>query len=307
MDEDQLLKIDPVWGLYQYPSYAAFHESIGDLFLRPEVPAAIRRQLGIVHKLLQHSYFEYGFLDVALARAVQIFEMAIKTRYTEVEGKPPKRSAKLKDLIDWTGSRGLLEQPLEISQIFREIRNSVTHGSPDTILGFTALQMVQSVVDFVNELYENTDERECRHATDKRIGQMLSEVVRSGAIVAINGKRLIVFHAQVVCSIAIPDKILTYVAYFPIFDAREVDGSMQTPQAIFGRCADCKMVDESLLLFNGEDSVVVVSHIEDEVNRARYLAFKNEYNKHEVLTMSIHSQVSDYCNYVRRDAVRACA
>ncbi len=88
-----------------------------DLFLKKmlptfwfnkNVPSDVLDSIRVIRKLIEASYFEYEFCDVAALKAALIFEMALKIRYHDLTNETwnikvknqPKRD--LANLIKWT-------------------------------------------------------------------------------------------------------------------------------------------------------------------------------------------------------------
>lgn len=81
-----------VWDVYEgVDSYADFCEQIAKPFiLPPALPKNLKEELLVVHKLLQHAYFECRFIDTALLQTSVLFEKVLKNHFQETEGKAYK-------------------------------------------------------------------------------------------------------------------------------------------------------------------------------------------------------------------------
>jgi hypothetical protein len=294
---------DPIWDAFGFASLDDFRRGHQPFCLRPEVPEAIRKKLGIVHKILIHSYYEYGFLDVAINQSLQIFEMVLRVRWHELMGKLPSKSKRLEALIEWADQQGLLEQRLEISQLWRELRNSITHGKPETVLGVGFTEMCYGVVDFVNDLYADPGERRARQSLERDLGQCIKNFTGNGSIMSIDGTRLILFHADIACCAIVEDQTEFNLMFYPIFDVREVDKTLQTPQAIVRSYQAVALYDDSIQMIGANGDSTILQPIRDTVNHDRYRIFRIDYDKQKMMDFLIQTQVAEQRNLIRRQVL----
>ncbi|MBX3240447.1 MAG: hypothetical protein KIT80_01625 [Chitinophagaceae bacterium] len=174
------MKMDPIWSVFLEGdmSHTTFlKQLIPKLDLRSEVHTDIKENFRVVMKLLEHSYYEYRFYDVAVLKSVLLLEMALKIRYREVNNKQwnPKKS--LKDLIYWFYERKFLEvynQKYLDSLI--SIRNHAMHPAELTIHGTTAEPVLKNIINLINGLYEGAELREERMDRTVKIGAAIKEI-----------------------------------------------------------------------------------------------------------------------------------
>lgn len=287
------------------------NRAIAPFFFRPEVPDVIRKQLATVHKLLIHTFYEYEFFDIALVRATQIFEMALKTRYAEIEGiqyaelQKPKKKISLFELIEWADKIGILELPEPFVQNLREIRNHVTHGDPTHLMGFPSLTVINLIVDFINDLYEDIGIRERRHKIEREIQQVFTEITEHGSILTLGHTRLVTFQAKMLVCMIEDDAISCHAGFFPIFDARKINHSFSTPDPIMVKFCSYEFIDESFILTDGSGNKVRIESISDDANSNKYNDFLSEFNKNPILGGVLNSQLQEIKRDIKQTYVKS--
>ncbi|MBZ0264208.1 hypothetical protein K8I28_06030 [bacterium] len=293
------LELEPDSRFSGYRSRKDFEAYLGPMYLRSEVPVSIANKLKILQRLLIHSYYEYEFFDIALLRALQIFEMALKVRYAEIECGDSDRTVlrkiknKLYKLIDWADDMALLENPVEVTHRMREFRNYIMHGDPESLMGITSLQAVYTVVDFINDLYEDTEVRKVRHKKESDLRKVLEPVITGGGILTIGETRLIVHLAEVLTCIDVGKRFEYYVGIAPIFDPKEKDGSLSIPDPIPVRFDIYEYSDKRLEMFLKKKCVSELESINDTVNKNRYEEFIRGYESNEMLEFMIRNHLND--------------
>jgi hypothetical protein len=131
------------------------------LYLKKEVPELIRQHVSVVQRLLELSYFEYEFIDVAFTHAVFGLEKALKLRHEEIEGKEFKGS--FENVTTWAFSKNLLENDsTALVDIYRQIRNSKVHAPTPSLMGIAVFDRIEEPVMVINDLYEDVTLRSDR-------------------------------------------------------------------------------------------------------------------------------------------------
>lgn len=128
--------------LDRHPVWTAFYKDISPSeFVKKVVPAVdfnkdthqdVVSAFKIIHRLLIYSYYEYEFIDVAVAKAFHTFEMALKLRYKEIKRKEWKGN--LKDLLNWGNKNHLFE--ISDQGFLDHVRNARNHFSHPERYGF---------------------------------------------------------------------------------------------------------------------------------------------------------------------------
>ena len=195
------LKMDSRWEVWDFDhTFPTFKSTmLPKLFLKEEVADDIKKAFNVVTKLLDHSYYEYEFYDVAAREALFTFEMALKIRYKEVNGGEewPDRNPLVR-LIDWFESRGYFEVYNEyFMQHLRHIRNSFAHRKHYGFGGPMMRQWILHPMDLINDLYEDVPLRQRRKEQLKKYEARLEEICENGALMKMRNKVSTVFLARV--------------------------------------------------------------------------------------------------------------
>jgi hypothetical protein len=296
---------DPIWDHFvNGKSFQSFVSSYPAFVCRKEVPESIRNKLRVAHKLLIHSYYEYAFLDIAFVRTMQIIEMALRVRYRELENDEPTRHLSLERLIRWADRKGLLEEPEARAQIFRFVRNFAVHAKSETLYGVSIVPTIYGAVDFINELYEIVELRVKRKSIESEVQQALTRVVRDGAILTLNGVRLIVYLAECLyCEIG-DDGYVLHIGFMPIFDPRERDGMTDIPAPIFASVNGYILQDDAIDLTSSSSPMIKLAAIADEVNCDKYSQFTLGYKSNPMLGTIERLPFAERRRQIKRSLIR---
>ena len=216
-----MLNRDSRWNIfYGEISFEDFaNDKMSFIEFKKEVNQEIVDSFKIVHKLLIHSYFEYQFIDIAVTKSLHLLEMALKLRYSELnDGLKPKPTLKLPHLLEWFRSRNYFEidyQPF-FDQV-RKVRNHLTHPERNNLFGTVGLPWLNTVVDLINDLYEDINLRDDRKAKESEFNESLASFLKIGArIKYLGGETYIYSQGPVVVNNKV-NPIQTTFSLFPIF------------------------------------------------------------------------------------------
>ena len=145
--------------------------------------------------------------------------MALKLRYSELnDGLKPKPTLKLPHLLEWFRSRNYFEidyQPF-FDQV-RKVRNHLTHPERNNLFGTVGLPWLNTVVDLINDLYEDINLRDDRKAKESEFNESLASFLKIGArIKYLGGETYIYSQGPVVVNNKV-NPIQTTFSLFPIF------------------------------------------------------------------------------------------
>jgi hypothetical protein len=206
--------------------FASFKKStVPEIHFKELVPEDVVKSFNIIQKLLLHSYYEYEFYDVAAAKALMTFEMALKIRYEQLTGeewekkvkrREPKRD--LMNLISWFQNQHYFEVTNDkyLEQV-RKVRNSYAHPEKHSYGGPMVRQWIQNPMDLINDLYEDPELREKRKLRQKELIELFSKILESGAILESDSREYIIYETKVVF---IDNKLnpeIIYLLFYPIF------------------------------------------------------------------------------------------
>ncbi|NCU05597.1 MAG: hypothetical protein GXC73_16625, partial [Chitinophagaceae bacterium] len=150
----------------------------------------------VVEKLLIHSYFEYDFLDPAMAKALGALEMAFKIRHRELTGKQGR--IYLSELNDYLHNNGYFEGERKgLLDALRNQRNNFAHPEKSFGGGLGLMKVFSHCVNLVNEIYEDRNMRLMRANEKKAINENLQKLTKSGAIVKDGNNSYIIYEASI--------------------------------------------------------------------------------------------------------------
>jgi hypothetical protein len=169
----------------------------------------------VVHKLMIHSYFEYLFIDVAVTKALHVFEMALKLRYKEVNNSEWNKKKTLEQLIEWFRGQDFFET--EDKRFFDHVRNTrnyLSHPERHGYAGMASFHWISTAVDIINDLYENVELRKQRRLlTDKFLSELRGFLVVGAKLTFMDKQILVYTHGHVL----INNKVSPTKAHFCLF------------------------------------------------------------------------------------------
>lgn len=254
-----------------------------DFYLRPEVPAVVRESFRIAHKLIEHSYYEYNFYDMAAVKAILTMEMALKLRYKEL-GNEDGNKIRLPRLLKWFNDRNYIEiyNP-DYLEVLRKIRNIVAHPEYHTVSGpIYHRKLIGNIIDLVNGLYENPELRRERMVLTKTLNDFL-ESCKHGF--KVTGKEF---------------SVLSYKAWIGFFDNKSVPNRIhfyfkpcfvniddnienkQLDQSLVFYClahvVDCQ--SEQLVFTDNKKNKLIVSRITDSAEQDFFNQWIDNYKEY---------------------------
>jgi hypothetical protein len=145
----------PIWSIVKNgKTFTDFCEHIIPCFqFNENVPDSIKRRFIIIRKLLEYSYFEYEFTDVALEKCYQTFELALSLKYQE-ENPDNKSKKNFKPYLEWAILKKHLNLTDEMKKNLEYLRNHITHLKGDSFSGMFCLKLINTIGNnFINDLY----------------------------------------------------------------------------------------------------------------------------------------------------------
>ena len=155
---------------------------VPEIYLKPEVHDDVKSSFRVVEKLLQYSYYEYEFFDVAGTKSLLTLELALKLRYVDLN-KGEGKHRNLNYLIQWFLERKYFEttNPKFLENI-RWIRNHLAHPDRYSFGGFAMRQWIEHSLDLINSLYENVELRIKRASLQKSLLPRFRRLTKNGAV-----------------------------------------------------------------------------------------------------------------------------
>jgi len=280
-----VLQMDNTWKVFDdiTDDFENFVQKIvPDLYLKPEVHTDVIEHIRIIRKLLELSYFEYKFCDVAALQTMMTMEMALRLRYEEINAE--KWNKKLYLLIKWFEDRNYFEvYNSYYLDSLRQIRNELAHPSAHRFSGASAIHLIENVIDLINGLYEDPLLRKGRMDITRQI------------IAKLDG-----FKKGIKCCISDKSEYLAYCAwpgfinnkifpadinfYFnPIFTISTSylqKSNWVVPPAVHFRACYLEFSDDKILLINSEGERLLISEIDRESAQIEFSKWKDTYEKH---------------------------
>lgn len=275
------LEKDEIWSVFVgAKTFNEFQSNILEtIYIKPNVPGDIRAEIQLIEKLLVHSYFEYHFIDIALAQAVFTLEKCIKLKYSEVTANSTNRMSFSK-LIDWGFDNDYFEiRNKDILTQLRNIRNGKVHSERNTLGGIAFLKKVYTVFYLINDLYEDVTLRRDRKYTSGKLQVALNDLLENGGIMCYRGKRTIIFKADVVFINNKFHRSIITIVIWPIFDPNIYKNDKHfKPYSLEIELKDWDMQSDYLKGVNNHDGAeITISTINDEVNNKRFSIWSKEF------------------------------
>jgi hypothetical protein len=260
---------DWVWNVYDgVDSFTSFCEIIAKPFILPStLPEKLQEEFGVVHKLLQHAYFEYRFIDIALLQTAVLFEKVLKSYYQETEGKV--YNGNLKQLINHFVSKNHFEfsNAHDILHVHRDIRNRKVHDI-DAPNGLLMIRGVYRLISFINELYEDQNLRKHRKEETAQLQSILDRLIAGGASLEIEkGSYVLLYDATVLFlnNKKMPSEIT--IAFWPEFNLQPYQDGLHHYQIspLIKKVYLPEQVDENILeLSLSSDQKLTINGVLDE-------------------------------------------
>lgn len=149
-------EMDQRWDGYSPPFNKKAFKKVSESTVNciDSVPEIIQRKLDHVKSLLIVSAVDYELQDVAEMYTLIILELALKKKYSELEQKETWMG--LRNLLEWAGNENLLELSEENQKFIVGLRNNFAHqNNPEELSGVLASRMIVTLVDLINQLYQN--------------------------------------------------------------------------------------------------------------------------------------------------------
>lgn len=183
---------DDFWTVFQgSDTHERFcKEFLPDFYLTEHVPETVRKEWLTTQSLLEHSYFNADFADVAVLYAVTVFERALRIRYRELVGKD---GGTLQKLSHWFFHNNYFETfNVEVIDQMRSIRNGKAHAEKPPFAPSVFLMKIQPLIYLTNDLYEDVNLRNQRKDWLETTQEEFKQHFHNGGILDDGEKRWIV-------------------------------------------------------------------------------------------------------------------
>jgi hypothetical protein len=116
-------------------------------------PKEISKEIAIILKLIEHSYFEYDFIDLAFIHSIMTLEKSLRYRYKIEEGRSTKED--FYRLIERTTTKETFSnKEREIIHFLREYRNRQIHEPNENFGGIVLFGMLKYVPQLIIKIID---------------------------------------------------------------------------------------------------------------------------------------------------------
>ncbi len=280
------MKFDETWTVFT--SFSANRDAFGkefvpEIFLKPQVHKDIVENFRIIEKLLEHSYFEYQFYDVAFLKSLLTFEMALKLRYKEINSNDWDKKKPLIQLIDWFQKRNYFEvYNDEYLKMIREIRNLVTHPSEHSFSGPHSRHLIENVLDLINGLYEDPKLRKERMILTTKIINLLHKFT-NGIKCVIDNSIHYAFNAWpgfINNKTTLPEIYFYFNPTFPVPETYLEKNTWLYPKVISFKGNSIKFSSSAFEIKDDKNTVLLISEIENPDEKKEFDEWVNSYQSY---------------------------
>jgi hypothetical protein len=245
---DEFIKILPVINFYN------------------DVNQDVKDAFQIVRKLMIHSYYEYLFFDVAVTKALHIFEMALRLRFKDLNnmewGKKP-----LAQLIEWFRKRNFFErEDKEFFDHVRNTRNYLSHPEKHHFKGMTSSHWIRTAVDLINDLYEDIELRKQRRKLTDQVRHDIDLFLKNGGKLIYRGIPVLVYACG---HILINNKVSPGDIHFTLFKIQN-PARIEPKQPILIKCEIAQLNFSAtkfvLNILDGYELILTKDLDEDEIS-----------------------------------------
>jgi len=270
-----LVHPDKNWTIYDdfIPDHADLvQKHLPYLLLRKEIPVPVVESFAVVNKLIEYSYFESRFYDIATLKTVLTFEMALKLRFRELNpGR--KLPSRLVDLIKWFQSRHYFEVYNNFYlDAIRKVRNHHAHAETQGYSGAMSKDFIGNIVDLINGLYE--DPMLTKYRIDTMIaGGTLLESFEKGMMLSLNGQDHLCFRAWIgfIDNKAVPFKIhFFYCLCDGITKAYYRNNNWAITPAKYIVARSVEVLQDKVILHINDTEAIFVGSINDQLLQEKY-------------------------------------
>jgi hypothetical protein len=279
------MKMDETWSIFDFAHNEEEFgmEFVPDFYLKPVVHKDVVENFRVIQKLIEYSFYEYKFYDVATLKSLLTFEMSLKIRYEEINaikwGKQP-----LAQLIGWFEKKYFFEvYNKEYLESVRYIRNVLAHPAEHTVSGPNGKHIIENVRDLINGLYEDPLLRKDRMDITMKIINTLN-TYQKGIKCTIDNTVYYAFNAwpAFVNNKITPSEIYFY--FHPTFNFPqgyiEAGNTWIHPVVIPFKGCSIQFNDSSIQMKNSEGSTLLISEIQDINEKKEFDDWKNEYESY---------------------------
>jgi hypothetical protein len=144
---------DTVEGCNTFEGFYA--KMVPNFEINHSVPDEIKNRLAVIQKLIEYSYYEYEFIDVAFLMMFQTLEFSLHLKFISLN--PNKKGKKnLKPYLDWAVSSKVISLSKDEMELLFMLRNHVMHLKQESVLGITILRRIKLIGQLIFKLFHQS-------------------------------------------------------------------------------------------------------------------------------------------------------
>lgn len=295
------LERESIWGVFENTeSIESFSKYFfEDIYLSKLMPSNLYQQLEQVIKLLNFSYFEYTFLDLALLHSIIILEKAIKLKCEEANPNFNKKT-NFKALCEWCCKHDMFEiKDQSFLEQLRLIRNGKVHDTKSINGGLVFIRKTKKVILLINDLYEDIELRKQRNSTKRDVCQFFNSQIHHGGILQINKNNIPIVKVDVVF---VFNKLKTKEAWLlvhPIFNLNQNPENLSlSSRPYLIKVQNWKIKENNFVATNSLNELIQISPTRIETAKIHFIQWKANLNSLDFkveLMLNRLSIFDDYC------------
>lgn len=300
-----------VWGIYgdRTSTLEKFIQNfVPQMKLRREVSENVVKSYRIIKSLVIHSYFEYEFIDVAVSKLLQTFEMALKIRYKELNGEEWPSKKPLVHLIEWFRTKEYFEvNHKTFMDHVRKARNAFSHPQSHSFGGMVLFHWFDTITDLINDIYEDVERRKKRLGEIKRINEGINAIINEGAKLNLVHESHLVYEAGVLFVEEIED-VTSYLFYYKrLFDLDEnadlLPNQKPTFQLIELKNFEFKFSENACKI--GLFSISEISESDDQVRFAKWFEKFKSNTHYSTYNAMLGFEIKKHVEKKRRESIHS--
>ena len=306
-----LLKKHSVWSIYddKASSVEKFIQNfVPEMKLRKEVSQDVVKVYKVIRSLIIHSYYEYEFVDVAVSKLLQTFEMALKIRYRELNDKEWDSRKPLGQLIEWfrVGEYFENNDKSDLKHI-REVRNYYSHPVSHSFGGVALLHWFDVITDRINDIYDDPDKRKDRQSKVMDLNNELFNFTQNGAIIDLVDEQYLIYELGILFIESGSKEHYTNLFFKTVFHL-DKQSKIRTGQKFPLKII--QLNDKSIEIVSNKIHIgpFTISKLSSPMDKNIYEKWINSYNQKEsypIYDSFLNLELKKYASDLRRNRIHA--
>lgn len=241
-----------------------FKELSDSFQLDSKVSNVICIKFKLTQKLINYSYYEYEFMDAAFSSALICFEFALKNRLTELISEDLSEND-LGKLIDIAAKRSLFDIDKDRVHSLREMRNDIMHTDRYQMYGFAALNGISIIVELINGLYEDVENRIERKRIIRSTNNKLKNLFKNGANLKSDQGSHIFFDLELLYFNNKQYPAIYTFCFYPIFSIPDTTKVYQIGEPYIVKSSHFEVINDKFIIENESNKITLSQLKEAEI------------------------------------------